>query len=195
MLQLCEGGSLVDTMVEAAESGVPMRESTVRSATKQMLSALSYCQSVGVVHRDVKMANLCWVDAEATWLVLTDFGFASTKDAHSSYAGSAHFAAPEVHRADAGEVAPYSAAAADVWSAGVVLFSMLATQLPFGGEEESEEEQRALRDKVCAAKLDLPLVQLRRGAPAKELVRKMLVADPAKRTTLDEALGHAWLSG
>ena len=59
----------------------------------------------------------------------------------------------------------------------------------------SEEEQRALRDKVCAAKLDLPLVQLRRGAPAKELVRKMLVADPAKRATLDEALGHAWLSG
>ena len=43
--------------------------------------------------------------------------------------------------------------------------------------------------------MDVPLVQLKRTAPAKELVKRMLVVDVAKRATLREASEHAWLRG
>ena len=83
-----------------------------------------------------------------------------------------------------------------MWSAGVVVFAMLATplpQLPFGGEEETEEERAALRDKVCRGDFDVPLAQLKRPAKAKELLKRMLVVDPAKRIGVQEALECAWL--
>ena len=193
VLQLCAGGSLVDSMVEAVEDGVKMKEAAVKDAGRQMLSGLAYCHAQGVYHRDVKMANLCWVDSERTWLVLTDFGYASRSVEHGSFVGSAHFAAPELHHLDSGEsTATYSAELADMWAAGVVIFAMLAMQLPFGGEENTDEEVRALRAKICACKFDVPLVQLKRSNPAKELLKKMVVIDPRKRLRAQEALAHGW---
>ena len=73
--------------------------------------------------------------------------------------------------------------------------AMLATQLPFSGEEDTPEEQAALRDKVCACRLDEPLVQLRRPASAKELVTRMLTIEPDRRIAATEALEHAWVVG
>jgi 5'-AMP-activated protein kinase catalytic alpha subunit len=199
VLQLCRGGSLVDTMLEAADERVPLPEGKVQAAFRQLLDGLLFCASLGVAHRDVKLANGCWVDAERTWLVLTDFGYASATDEHSVFAGSAHYAAPEVHRCDheatvdsgVSSPAPYSAAAADVWSAGVCLYAMLATALPFNGDEESADERRALRAKVYAGAWDAPLL---RTAPAKELVRAMLTVDHAQRITLNAARAHKWLN-
>ena len=162
VLQLCRGGSLVDTMSEAVEDGVPLTEPTVRVACAQLLSAMGYLASRGIVHRDIKLANGCWVDEEREWLVLTDFGYATSTDEHSTFAGSAHYAAPEVHRAeDPSNTAPisFSASLADVWSAGVCLYAMLATALPFNGPEETEDDRQALREKVYRGEWDAPLLR------------------------------------
>ena len=104
--------------------------------------------------------NLCWADAEETILQLVDFGYASTVNEQSNFAGSPHYAAPEVHLVNRDfeedeERPAHLAAGADLWSAGVCLFAMLATQLPFGGDEDTEEEQAALRAKVCSGVWDV----------------------------------------
>lgn len=157
-----------------------------------------------MTHRDVKLANGCWLDEARTHLVLTDFGYASKIDLHSTYCGSAHFAAPEVHRTDVearaerpnkdgDEAAPptYSSAAADVWSLGVVLYAMLATSLPFGGGDETTDERKALRDKVCAGAWDGPLLRSRN---VKELCRQMMCVDVTKRATLAQVRNDEWVN-
>ena len=190
-LSLCRGGSLVDMMGAALDAGELLAAAHVHGAFVQLLSALRYLESVGIVHRDIKLDNLVWADAQRTRLQLIDFGYASTTDVHSQYSGSAHFAAPEVHAADEGGP-PFSCRAADVWSAGVVLFAMLATALPFNGAEETAEERAALRRKVCKGVPDGSL-PAERPAAACDLVTRMLIVEPAERATLAQVLAHEWV--
>ena len=89
--------------------------------------------------------------------------------------------------------AQFLAAGADIWSAGVCLFAMLATKLPFAGGEETEEEREELRRKVCAGKWD-PWEPTCSPA-ALDLVTRMLAVDPAERCSLDEVCEHSWVGG
>ena len=193
VLSLCRGGSLCDTMGRALVSGEPLSEALVRHAFVQLLAALRHCHGLGIVHRDVKLENCCWTTREERTLQLIDFGYASTTDVHTAFSGSAHYAAPEMHAADAHGGPPFSCARADVWSAGVCLFAMLATQLPFGGEEETAEERDALRAKVMAGAWDT--LPDERSDDALELVSGMLCVDPAERSTLNEVAATPWVVG
>ena len=194
ILSLCRGGSLCDTLIACLDSGTNLRPERCHTIFLQLIGALEYLHRHGIVHRDIKLDNLCWRDREEKHLLLIDFGHASRREYHSSYAGSAHYAAPEVHRAEgnAAGTAPFSCALADVWSAGVCLFTLLATQLPFNGEEETRAEQAALRDKVCRGVWDSepPCDEL-----ATDLLRCMLKVDTSERSTLAEVIEHDWVGG
>jgi len=198
VLALCRGGTLCDTMGRALSTNTPLGEPKCHSAFVQLCGAVHYCHRTGVVHRDIKLDNLVWVDERETRLQLVDFGYAATVNEQKNFAGSPHYAAPEVHRAndrwhdvDAEE---FLASGSDVWSCGVCLFAMLATQLPFGGGEETDEEQRALRDKVCAGLWDLPL-EGRCSPAAADLVGRLLTVDAAERCSLDDVCEHEWVGG
>ena len=142
--------------------------------------------------------NLCWADAEETILQLVDFGYASTANEQSNFAGSPHYAAPEVHLVnrefEEDEERPvHLAAGADLWSAGVCLFAMLATQLPFGGDEDTEEEQAALRAKGCSGVWDVQPSGVSESAI--DLLTRILTVDPDERCTLDDVCEHDWIGG
>ena len=92
LLQLCRGGSLCDTLGAALTSGTSLPTARVRSIFSQMVGAVEYCHRHGVVHRDIKLDNLCWADESETHLLLVDFGYACSSEYHASYAGSAHYA-------------------------------------------------------------------------------------------------------
>ena len=199
VLQLCRGGSLCDTMGRALDDGAPLEEAFVRATFCQLLGALEHCHSHGVVHRDLKLDNLCWLDDEESHLLLLDFGYASTRDTHTAFSGSAHYAAPEVHRTcEAGTVppAPFSASKADVWSAGVCLFAMLATSLPFNGPEETDEQRAALRQKIYAGVPDAPSGgRVSCSPPALAVLECMLQVEAADRASLEEVISHEWIGG
>ena len=194
VLALCRGGSLCDTMGRALSTNSPLPEEKCHHAFVQLCGALHYCHRTGVVHRDIKLYNLVWADQKETRLVLVDFGYAATVNEQHNFAGSPHYAAPEVHRANDDGTPDFLAAGADVWSCGVCLFAMLATQLPFGGEEETDEEQAELRKKVCDGSWDCDL-EGKCSEAAADLVTRMLTVNPEERASLDDVCEHEWVGG
>ncbi|KOO34847.1 serine threonine [Chrysochromulina tobinii] len=147
VLALCRGGSLCDTMGAALEGQTPIDETKVHRTFTQLCGALHYCHRHGVVHRDIKLDNLCWADEREERLKLIDFGYAAKSNLAVNFAGSPHYVAPEVHAALGDDAPEFVCTQADVFSCGVCLFAMLATQLPFGGGEDTEEEKAALSAK------------------------------------------------
>eukprot|EP01134_Creolimax_fragrantissima_P000656 CFRG0656T1 len=108
-------------------------EVQARKWFKDLLSAIVYCHDMGVVHRDLKNANIM-VDEERMEVKIVDFGMSVVlKDPHNDLiflsSGSPVFAAPEIYFVSRGE--GYKAMPAELWSLGVILHSMLASSLPY----------------------------------------------------------------
>ncbi|MBA2614615.1 MAG: serine/threonine protein kinase [Actinobacteria bacterium] len=144
-------------------------------ATAQVLEGLAHAHARGIVHRDVKPANVMVSDEEELSIRLLDFGLAQIHEADTLTAvgdvpGTLAYVSPE--RLD-GEPA---SGAADVWSAGVLLWEALAGWHPFAAASPVETARR-IRE---GAK---PLASLRPDLP-RELctaVDRMLAVDPARR--------------
>lgn len=185
--ELCTGKELMDRIL----SETHFSEKVASSFFKQMLLALQFCHSKGVVHRDLKPENFLFASSDpAAPLKLTDFGLAasisSPDEELTEPMGSAYYIAPEIF------TKRYTKAV-DVWSLGVILFLMLSGNVPFGQNAETEKEvykciQR--EDLVFDAKQWLGISPL-----AKQLLTGLLEKDPFKRYTIEQALSHAWVLG
>jgi serine/threonine protein kinase len=187
VLELCRGGSLRALMDELTDAGRRLEARLAKRYFCELVGALHYCHRHGVVHRDVKLDNLCLRDAGGSGhLMLVDFGYAAQTNDLQGFVGSPHFAAPEVHAARAPGAGSYAGTPADVWSAGIVLFALLAHALPFGGDDDSDE----LRARVQAGAWGVePACE---GA-ARALLGRLLDVEPSRRITLDEVCEHEWI--
>lgn len=122
----------------------------------QVLAALEHAHAAGIVHRDVKPANV--IIGPGDRVKVTDFGIAratgqATLTATGSVLGSAHYIAPE--QADGRPTSP----ATDIYSAGIVLYEMLVGKPPFTGESALQIAMRHVTDTVpppSAANADVP---------------------------------------
>src|SRR5436305_166779 len=117
------------TLRDALRAG-ELRDRDAVEAGAQVLEGLAHAHARGVVHRDVKPANVLLADGEGISVRLLDFGLAQTEDAETLTAagdvpGTLAYIPPERL---AGEV---SGAAGDVWAVGVVLWEALAGVHPF----------------------------------------------------------------
>jgi len=138
VMELCQGGELFDRIAECGG----LAEDEARRYFAQILHALSHCHDNGVYHRDLKPENIL-LDADDNAKV-ADFGLAAVYrhvEGGASYlqhtkVGSVMYAAPEVLVSTA--ATGYDASCADVWSLGVILFSMLSGTLPFTCAAESK---------------------------------------------------------
>ena len=95
--------------------------------------------------------------------------------------GSPHYSAPEIFAQQ-----EYSGTAADMWSLGVLMYTMLAGHFPF-----QAESMEALGKKVMKGKPDKTL---RASSEAVELVARMLVVRASQRAPIDVVCEAAWLS-
>lgn len=131
-MQYAEQGSLLKLIRK--EKYLP--EERARSYFSQLLNAVEYIHSMGVVHRDIKCENIVF-DGSFT-LKLIDFGFArgnmqpvsvGTKMKpvlSKTFCGSHAYASPEILKS-----IPYQPQLSDIWAVGVVLYTMVIGQLPF----------------------------------------------------------------
>jgi serine/threonine-protein kinase len=170
-------------------------EAVVMRVVERLARALAYAHSFGVVHRDVKPANVV-VDWSSDRLTLTDFGLARVADAERSRTGlilgSPSYMAPELLAGSAAD------AASDLYALGVTLFQMLTGMLPFDEPSmglllrrvasEPAPSLRAVRPGLPPG-LDLLLVDLLAKRPADRPATALDLADRlhGERELLDDA--------
>lgn len=156
-----------------------MPEPEAASVMFQLMQAVAHCHRTGVAHRDIKPDNILFDDENR--LKLADLGSAEVfkeGEMMSGVVGTPHYVAPEVL---AGR--EYTEKV-DVWSAGVVLYEMLAGFPPFRGDSPVE-----IFDAVLRANLRFPSRVFCSVSPAvKDLLRRMLCKDVSRRFSAEQVL-------
>ncbi|HEY0905418.1 MAG TPA: serine/threonine-protein kinase [Marmoricola sp.] len=179
VMELVDGNSLADCC-----AGTPMASGTVAAIGAELADALAFAHRAGVVHRDVKPANvLISTDGHA---VLTDFGIARllhhttghTRTGHTI--GSPHYLAPEQVRAE--PITP----AVDVYSLGLVLLEALTGERTYAGPPMEAALQRLTTP---------PVVPSGTPDPWPSLITAMTDLDPAARPTAAEVASRLGATG
>uniref|UniRef100_A0A093Y5L7 calcium/calmodulin-dependent protein kinase n=1 Tax=Talaromyces marneffei PM1 TaxID=1077442 RepID=A0A093Y5L7_TALMA len=184
--ELATGGELFDRICECGR----FTEKDASQTIKQVLDAVRYLHERNIVHRDLKPENLLYATAATdSPLVLADFGIAkmleSSSDVLTSMAGSFGYAAPEVMLKE-GHGKP-----ADMWSLGVITYTLLCGYSPFRSENMSDLIEECRHGRVQFHERYWRDV----SEDAKDFINTLLTADQTKRATAEEALTHRWLKG
>ncbi|XP_068937871.1 serine/threonine-protein kinase Chk2 isoform X1 [Petaurus breviceps papuanus] len=187
VLELMEGGELFERVV----GNKRLNEATCKLYFYQMLLAVKYLHENGIIHRDLKPENVLLSSQKEDCLIkITDFGQSKILGETSlmrTLCGTPTYLAPEVviSMGSAGYTR-----AVDCWSLGVILFVCLSGYPPFS----EHKTQVPLKDQIVSGKYKLiPEVWEAISDKALDLVKKLLVVDPEKRYTTEEALAHPWL--
>jgi eukaryotic-like serine/threonine-protein kinase len=164
--ELVEGESLAERLRRG-----PLPVAEARSVAEQLCRALASAHAQGVVHCDVKPANVLL--AAGGRVKVGDFGIARLAEGTSqalsaTVAGTPRYMSPEQARGRP------TSPATDVYSAGVVLYEMLAGEPPFAHGSPVELGLRHLQDEP-------PPLPARVPAALRQLVRRALAKDPAER--------------
>ena len=182
VLELCEGGELLEELEHIGN----YTEHDAATIVYNIVETLGYLHQRGIVHRDIKPENLLLKKkGDPDSIKLADFGLANIlegKDSLQTVCGSPAYMAPEVHN-----LQNYDEKV-DMWSMGVMLFLLLSGGLPFLPPRLVEKAER--QDYDFSGKL-WPGV----SDAAKDLVVRLLVADPKKRYGVEQVLSHPWITG
>ena len=178
------GGELYEVISKCNK----FNESKAAYIMRQILSALNYLHSFGIVHRDIKPENMLVEkssDKDLINIKLIDFGtsnYVTEKKNLTLKVGSPYYIAPEVLKKNYNKKC-------DIWSAGIILYIMLIGKLPFHGKNTEElfnNIKKGVFDKTCEEWNSI-------SNDAKDLILKMLEYNPEKRFSAQECLDHTWI--
>ncbi|XP_026827017.1 mitogen-activated protein kinase kinase kinase 4 isoform X1 [Ooceraea biroi] len=188
-MEFCAEGTL-ENLVAGSGNGLP--ESLVRKYTYQLLLAIAALHSHGIVHRDVKTANIFLTD-EGNCLKLGDFGCAVQIKAHMTMPGELHgfvgtqaYMAPEVFMKS--ESTGYGRIA-DIWSVGCCVIEMASGRQPWSDFDSNYQ----IMFKVGMGQI--PALPKNLSAEGIDLVKKCLQHDPKKRWPAESLLSHSFVRG
>jgi len=167
-------------------------EDEARFYWQQLLQGVLYCHRKGLCHRDLKLENLL-LDEKGEVLKITDFGFAKFQvdSMPKTILGTAVYVAPEVLESS---TAGYDGFIADVWSCGVILYTMIVGNYPFdlgyhGGVGKGNRRNPAIFELLTKADYRLPS----RATPElADMFSRIFKPDPSERATVVDLLRHPW---
>uniref|UniRef100_A0A8D0NJC2 non-specific serine/threonine protein kinase n=1 Tax=Sus scrofa TaxID=9823 RepID=A0A8D0NJC2_PIG len=188
VMELMRGGELLDRILR--QRCFSEREASDVLCT--IAKTMDYLHSQGVVHRDLKPSNILYMDESGNpeSIRICDFGFAKQLRAENGLlmtpCYTANFVAPEVLKRQGYD------AACDIWSLGILLYTMLAGFTPFAnGPDDTPEDILA---RIGSGKYALSGGNWDSiSDAAKDVVSKMLHVDPHQRLTAVQVLKHPWI--
>ncbi len=181
--ELCQGGELFQEIIDRG----PFDENYSAYVMFQILSAINYCHKMKIIHRDLKPENILIIERDSNGLPrikIADFGTSKIVEkgnVQRKLVGSSYYIAPEVLKKHYDEKC-------DLWSCGVIMYILLSGRPPFGGDNDKE-----IMEKVIIGKYDLensPFDKLSKSG--KDLIQKLLMIEPNKRLSAEQALSHPW---
>lgn len=191
VMEYVEGGSLHGIIQlirrSLSKSERVFEEVVVADYIRQVVLGLRYLHRQGVVHRDIKGANI--LVTKESHVKLTDFGVSSTKpqgDLHSAsnpmdVAGSPYWMAPEIITLTG------SSTASDIWSLGCTVIELLTGFPPYHELSDVTALFRIVSD-------ECPPLPTNLSADCEDFLRKCFNKDMHTRASADELLSHRWLA-
>lgn len=191
VMELLKGGELFERIKKKKS----FSEAEASHIMRKLVSAVSHMHDVGVVHRDLKPENFLFTDeSDNSELKIIDFGFARLKPPDNqplkTPCFTLHYAAPELLNANGYDES------CDLWSLGVILYTMLSGQVPFQCHE---------RTLMCASAEEI-MKKIKQGdfsfegeswknvsQEAKDLIQGLLTVDPNKRIKMSTLRYNEWL--
>ncbi|KAF3781334.1 Serine/threonine-protein kinase [Nymphaea thermarum] len=155
---------------------------------QQLISGVSYCHSMQVCHRDLKLENTLLDGSAAPRLKICDFGYSKSSVLHSqpkSTVGTPAYIAPEILLNKI-----YDGKLADVWSCGVTLFVMLVGAYPFEDPAEPKNFKKTIQ-RIVNVQYAIP-ENIQISPECRNLISRIFVPTPATRITIPEIQYHEW---
>ncbi|XP_057525124.1 CBL-interacting serine/threonine-protein kinase 25-like [Amaranthus tricolor] len=187
VLEYVGGGDLYTKIVENGK----FDENLARKIFQQLIIALDFCHYHGVCHRDLKLENVL-MDSNGEDLKICDFGLATFLGGHEqnydfedvllyTACGAIAYMAPEIIRGDR-----YDGKKCDIWSCGVILYTLLVGYPPF-----QDESRTRMLWKIRVGKFDFPLGF---SKEVEDLIKKILVPNPSERIVMLDIMQHPWFT-
>ncbi|XP_023761348.2 serine/threonine-protein kinase SRK2G [Lactuca sativa] len=184
VMEYAAGGELFDRICTAGR----FSEDEARYFFQQLISGVSFCHSMQICHRDLKLENTLLDGSRAPRLKICDFGYSKSSLLHSrpkSTVGTPAYIAPEVlSRRE------YDGKLADVWSCGVTLYVMLVGGYPFEDPADPKNFRKTI-SRIMSIQYKIPdYVHI--SQECKQLLSRIFVANPSRRITIKEIKNHPW---
>ncbi|XP_034237589.1 phosphorylase b kinase gamma catalytic chain, skeletal muscle/heart isoform isoform X3 [Thrips palmi] len=186
VFELCKNGELFDYLTTV----VTLSEKKTRYIMRQLFEALKYVHSKNIVHRDLKPENILLDDNLN--IKLTDFGFARVLQPGmklTELCGTPGYISPEMINTamyeNQDDAEGYDLAI-DLWACGVIMYTLLVGCPPFWHRKQMVMLRNIMEGKYSFTSPEWADI----SEPPKDLIRKLLVVDPKKRISIDEALEH-----
>ena len=161
----------------------PIEPAKAQKIFTQLVGAVSYVHNKSCVHRDLKLENILLDKHENVKLV--DFGFTREYEGKASYlqtwCGTVCYSAPEMLKGE-----KYAGEKVDVWSLGIIMYALLAGELPFDDDDETITKMKILKEEPKYPESFPPT--------AKDLITQLLSKRPLLRPSLADILQNPWLT-
>ena len=181
--EYCSGGDLFDYIQEEK----CFNEKKAKIIFKQLLSAVNHLHKKNIVHRDLKPENIVFIKTnnnDDIFIKIIDFGASIAFKGQNlqQELGTIYYIAPEVFMSDYNEKA-------DIWSCGIILYTMLCGHPPFCGKDENAIKAKILHSKLSFPKKDFKNI----SSEAKDYLKLLLTYEAERRPSAEEALNDFWI--
>ncbi|PRD31093.1 UNVERIFIED_CONTAM: MAPk-Ak2 [Trichonephila clavipes] len=190
VMECMEGGELFQRIQDRAEGAFTEREAA--EIMREICLAVQHLHRMNIAHRDLKPENLLYSKCDPSGILkLTDFGFAketTNLNTLQTPCYTPYYVAPEVLGPEKYDKS------CDMWSLGVIMYILLCGFPPFYSNHGLAISP-GMKKRIRAGQYSFPDPEWEHvSGDAKELIRGLLITDPAKRLTIEQVMNHKWIA-